>query len=494
MPPSSRKPSPPKKGAVIKLSREWTLGDQIGQGGFGRVFAASSGGTEAVVKLVPKDPGAERELLFVNLGDARNVVPIIENGEYGDFWALVMPRAEMSLREYIDSSGDRLNLMETIAVLKDVCDTLADLEASVVHRDLKPQNILRLGGHWCLADFGIARYAEATTAPDTQKFALSPPYAAPERWRMEHATSAADIYAFGVMAYEMVAGALPFSGPDFRHQHLHDDPPRLADAPPAFGSLVDECLYKAPQARPRAANICARPDKVSGAAGSPGLARLQEVNREEVRRRGEGSREQSAARSEAERREVLAATAQKAFDQISAGLHDAITEAAPAAVASAARGGGWTLKLNRAELTLSAMKRHGIGQVAEFDVVCSASLNLTVPQDYYGYSGRSHSLWFGDVQVAGQYGWYETAFMHHPLSGHMSTHTPFSLDPGAEAARAVGSGINEFAVAWPFTPLVVGDLDGFIDRWATWFANAAQGHLQRPGEMPERRPEGSWRR
>src|SRR5437764_800397 len=86
------------------------------------------------------------------------------------------------------------------------------------------------------------------------------------------------------------------------------------------------------------------------------------------RQSGEGAREQSAAQSVAERREVLAATAQKAFDQISAGLHDAITEAAPAALASAARGGGWTLKLNRAELTQTAMKRHGIGQVAEFDV------------------------------------------------------------------------------------------------------------------------------
>jgi hypothetical protein len=496
MPRSSRKPSPPKKGTVIKLSREWRLGDQIGQGGFGRVFAASSGGTEAVVKLVPKDPGAERELLFVNLGDARNVVPIIENGEYGDFWALVMPRAEMSLREFIDSSGDRLNLMETIAVLKDVCDALADLQASVVHRDLKPQNILRLGGHWCLADFGIARYAEATTAPDTQKFALSPPYAAPERWRMEHATSAADIYAFGVMAYEMVAGVLPFSGPDFRHQHLHDDPPRLADVPPAFGSLVDECLYKAPQARPRAANICARLDKVSGAAGSPGLARLQEVNREEVRRRWEGSREQSAAQSEAERREVLAATAQKACDQISAGLQEAITEAAPAAVASAARGGGWTLKLNRAELTLSAMKRHGIGQLGVcFDVVCSAALSLTIPTDQYGYGGRSHSLWFGDVQVADQYGWNETAFWFNPFFRNRprQPYTPFSLDPGPEAAKAVGPGMNEFQVGWPFTPLVVGDLSDFIDRWANWFADTEQGRLVYPGNMPERPPDGSWR-
>ena len=81
-------------------------------------------------------------------------------------------RGAMSLRQYIDSSGDRLGLMETIAVLKDVCNALADLEASVVHRELKPQNILRLPSHWCLADFGIARDAEATTAPDTQKFAL----------------------------------------------------------------------------------------------------------------------------------------------------------------------------------------------------------------------------------------------------------------------------------------------------------------------------------
>jgi hypothetical protein len=64
-------------GTVITLSREWLLGDQIGRGGFGRVFAASSGNQEAVVKLVPKDPGAERELLFVDLGDARNVVPTV---------------------------------------------------------------------------------------------------------------------------------------------------------------------------------------------------------------------------------------------------------------------------------------------------------------------------------------------------------------------------------------------------------------------------------
>ncbi len=501
MPRSNRKSSSPKRqpatqGTVIKLSREWTLGDQIGQGGFGRVFAASSGDQDAVIKLVPKDPGADRELLFVDLGNVRNVIPIIEHGEHGDFWVLVMPRAEMSLREFIVSSGNRLGLAEAVAVLKDVCDALVDLEPKVVHRDLKPENVLLLAGHWCMADFGISRYAEATTAPDTQKFKLTAAYAAPERWRMEHATSATDIYALGVMASEMVAGVLPFSGPDFRNQHLHDDPPRLVDVPPAIASLVDECLYKAPQARPSAANIRTRLVKVSGTGGSPGLARLQEVNREEVRRRGEASREQSTERSEAERREALAATAQRAFDQISSSLRDAISEAAPAAVASAARGGGWTLKLNRAELTLSAMKRHSVGQLGVcFDVVCSAALSLTIPTDQYGYGGRSHSLWFGDVQVADQYGWYETAFWFNPFFRNRprQPYTPFSLDPGPEAAKAVGPGMNEFQVGWPFTPSVVGDLSDFIDRWANWFADAEQGRLVYPGNMPERPPDGSWR-
>jgi serine/threonine-protein kinase len=51
----------------------------------------------------------------------------------------------------------------------------------------------------------------------------------------------------------------------------------------------------------------------------------------------------------------------------------------------------------------------------------------------------------------------------------------------------------EFQVAWPFTVVSIGDLDEFISRWAGWFADAAQGQLNRPSAMPERQPQGSWR-
>jgi serine/threonine protein kinase len=490
------------KGTQLRLDRTWTIGNRIGGGGFGNVYLVTSGSEEAVAKLVPKAPGADRELLFSNIGGVRNVIPIIGSGEHEGFWVLIMPRAEISLREYLDTSGGSLDLPKTIEALRDICDALTDLASKVVHRDLKPENVLRLNGHWCLADFGISRYAEATTAPDTRKFALSPPYAAPERWRSERATSAADVYAVGVMAYEMVAGHLPFPGPaieQFREQHLHQDPPELKGAPTALEALVDECLYKAPNARPGAANVRMRIDRIAEHAQSAGLARLQEANREQVRRQGDASRKQSEARTEAERRSALVDASQRSFSRISSALQDAIAGAAPSAAVSTSQGGGWSIRLNEAELRLSEISPHQQGawggwEAPRFDVVCTASLNLKIPRSQYGYEGRSHSLWFGDIQQPGDYSWFETAFMISALIGGTGPQNPFELDPSGEAAKAIWQGMAEFQVAWPFTPLIVGELDDFIDRWAGWFADAAGGRLSHPSSMPERNPQGSWRR
>ena len=158
-------------GTHLHLAHEWIVGDRIGGGGFGEVYAATNGDEEAAIKFVPKAPGADRELLFVGLAGFRNVVPIIDSGETPDSWILVMPRAQKSLRDHLAASGGHLEPSDAVAVMKDVCDALVDLNGKVVHRDLKPENVLLLSGHWCLADFGISRYAEATTAPDTQKYA-----------------------------------------------------------------------------------------------------------------------------------------------------------------------------------------------------------------------------------------------------------------------------------------------------------------------------------
>ena len=156
----------------IKLGHdEWEITERIGSGGFGEVFRVTCGAKERALKLVPKSAGAERELLFVDLGNVRNVVPVIESGEVDTSWALLMPLAEGSLNDRVTQSKS-LPIEFTVSVLRDVCTALADLSNSVVHRDIKPANILLLDGKWCLADFGIARYAEATTDEATKKFGL----------------------------------------------------------------------------------------------------------------------------------------------------------------------------------------------------------------------------------------------------------------------------------------------------------------------------------
>ena len=224
-------------GYKVRLNNLWTIGEEIGSGGFGKVHVATTNGDEFVAKFIPKYPGADRELLFVDLPESTYIVPIIDSGEYDTYWVIVMPRAERSLRQHLEASPDPIPSSEAIEILKDVCGALVALGVKVVHSDIKPENVLLLEGHWCLADFGISRYAEATTSTNTLKFAMSPPYVAPERWRMERATPAADVYSIGIMAYEMVAGHTPFSAPsheELREQHLHAEPSRLDDIPAAF--------------------------------------------------------------------------------------------------------------------------------------------------------------------------------------------------------------------------------------------------------------------
>jgi hypothetical protein len=180
-------------------------------------------------------------------------------------------------------------------------------------------------------------------------------------------------------------------------------------------------------------------------------------------------------------------------------LKDAIRNAAPAARQQVRPNGGWSLGLNNAELRLESLaptqqSPWGSWDAPAFNVVAHASLSLRIPADRFEYEGRSHSLWYCDAQDQDQYQWFEAAFMMSPFSRRRGRQDPFALDPGEDSAKALWSGIAEFQVAWPFSVVSPGDLNEFIDRWASWFAEASQGRLQHPSSIPERSPTGSWRR
>lgn len=484
----------------VKLSRSlWEVGVRLGSGGFASVFEATDAhGTLAAIKFIPKTPGAEREMLFEDrISGARNVIPFLDSGEDDQHYIIVMPRADRSLRDVVNSGP--LDLETARKALEDIADALIDLERSdVVHRDLKPENVLWLNGAWCLSDFGISRYAEAATAADTRKFSWTPEYAAPEQWRQEHASNATDVYALGIIAFELITGERPFKGDvsELRGAHLHTAPPS-STAPKKLAWLIHDCLTKAAQYRPSPTDFRKRLMLSLHDETAAGLAALQEANQVNAQKRTELARRQSEAKTENERRAALAESGRDAFVRFSQELLDSLLESAPTTTLVAGHNGAWTLELNEAVLKLSEPSTTPAwnNQLApSFDVILRASISLTCKRPIRGYTGRAHSLWFGDIQTKDQYRWYETSFINSVLLHDQTSTRPYALPPGDSSAKALYGGMMEFQHAWPFMEVDVFDMSEFLDRWAQWFGFASQGRLAAPSMIPERSAGGTFRR
>jgi hypothetical protein len=482
---------------VIELTRRWTLGRRLDKGSFAVVYeVVDEGGVRGALKLIPKLPGARRELLFEG-ENARNVVPIIDSGEWKGNWVIVMPLAERSLAKHMKAAGPRLAPDAVITILRDIAKALADLDGRVVNRDIKPANILRLDGRWQLSDFGIGRYAEAVTAPDTRKSVMTVEYAAPERWRMERATTASDVYSLGIVAYEALAGGLPFPGPtddDFREQHLHRDPPQLTGMSDALAAIVLECLTKAPQARPSPRSLLERL-KPADTPVSSAAERLRKAHHGEVARASQIATRAEIERSEAERRANLFESARTTLRALGQSVQRAVADGAPSArfTGSQARP-AWRMDLGGAVLEFGDAQPTSVQAFVHyrpaFEIVAHAEIGVRRQPDRFGYRGRSHSLWFCDARTAGEFRWFETAFMS---VGDSPREDPFALDPGDDAGVALAPVVGHVQVAWPFTAIDRDAQPGFIDRWLNWFVDAYEGALGHPSRMPEGDPEGTWR-
>jgi eukaryotic-like serine/threonine-protein kinase len=331
---------------------------------------------------------------------------------------------------------------EAMPILIDIADALAGLQGNVIHRDLKPRTSCSTRGHWSLADFGISRYAEATTAPDTHKYAMTPPYVA------QRTTPATDVYAFGVVTFEMLAGRRPFPGPaleDFREQHLNQDPPPLTNVAPSLAALASESLFKAPQARPTAANVAARL-RLSLQQPSPSALRLQNANKKVIAAQSAASAQASAHASLEEQRSDLFAAATQSFQVLVDRLLTAVLEAASAAQIHRS-GKDIIVRLGNGVLMIDGPQRtpsgalQAYGRPGPFHVVAHSAIRVKQPRDPYEYEGRSHALWFCDAYETGVYGWFETAFMVTPTIAQRFTFDPFALDPTNKDAGGAFSNV-----------------------------------------------------
>jgi serine/threonine protein kinase len=282
------------------LGTTHSLEFELGGGGMSRVFVAEdkSLNRRVVVKVLNPSVAAtfsvarfQREIMVVAKMNHPNIVPVLSAGEVDGLPFFIMPYIEgESLRGRIVRGP--LSLRETVGILKDVMRALAYAHSmGVVHRDMKPDNILLSGSAAVVTDFGVAKAVSAARNKGVIKeggqthgntitgvgISLgTPQYMAPEQAAADpNADHRVDLYAMGIVAYEMLVGSPPFHGRSpqaLLAAQLTELPPPLAsrryDVPVTLADMVMQCLEKDPADRPRNASDLVRlldaPDVLSG--------------------------------------------------------------------------------------------------------------------------------------------------------------------------------------------------------------------------------------
>jgi hypothetical protein len=288
-------------------------------------------------------------------GSVEHLLAPIDVGAAGDDLLLVLPLADESLRAALDHGG--LDQLQKLDAIDDVARGLVELaELGILHRDLKPQNVLRREGRWCLADFGISRDLGRSTATYTFAGAGTMPYMAPELWRNQPATVKSDLYALGVLAHEVLAGTRPFPGPDeaaFRDQHLHAPPPNLPAAiSPSIARLILRLLAKDPAERPQDARWVLEQLESARRRLSPTQGELQQAALAARRRGAETEARRAAAESAAATERDRRTQALADLGAILDDAADLVLEALPDAWCGRSPEGVWVAELDSAGISI----------------------------------------------------------------------------------------------------------------------------------------------
>ena len=300
-------PLPQILGGRYRIERE------IGRGGMARVYLAhdEKHARSVAVKVIRPDLAASlgRERFLREIGIAArlrhpNIVPLYDSGDTDGVLHFVMPYEEgPSLRARL-ASGTPLTVSERVSILRDVARAIMYAhEHGIVHRDVKPDNVMLSGGAAVVTDFGIAKAVSvaqgatpASTLTQSGAGIGTPAYMAPEQAVGDPGTDhRADIYSFGCLAYELFAGHPPFHGMPV-HQIIaaHMGTEAVAvdevsrDVPAGVALLIGRCLEKSPDARPQSArelltrlegdSISPEPSSGGGLSSAPAMSVADRVS------------------------------------------------------------------------------------------------------------------------------------------------------------------------------------------------------------------------
>ena len=248
------------------LGTQYRLERELGGGGMSRVYLAEEVklGRRVVIKVLPPEMSAavsverfEREIRLAARLQHPHVVPFLTAGGQGDLLYYVMPYIEgESLRARLGRVGE-LPIADAVEILRDATEALAEAHRQgIVHRDIKPDNILLSRGHGLVTDFGVAKaVAESGRGGTLTSIGVAlgtPTYMSPEQAVADpHTDHRADIYALGCVAYEMLCARPPFDAPTPQGMiaaHVTQQPDPVTryrpTIPPGLAAVVHRCLEK----------------------------------------------------------------------------------------------------------------------------------------------------------------------------------------------------------------------------------------------------------
>ncbi|HEX9563606.1 MAG TPA: protein kinase, partial [Gemmatimonadaceae bacterium] len=293
----------PQDRVAAAVAGRYAIERELGRGGMATVYLAEDlrHHRKVAIKVLKDDVSASvgatrflREIEIAAQLQHPHILPLLDSGEAGGVLYYVMPFVEgQSLRQRLAREGE-LPVGDAVHILIEVADALSYAHAhGVVHRDIKPDNIMLAGRHAVVADFGVARaVSEAIDINTLTSLGVAlgtPAYMAPEQAVADpHVDQRADIYALGIVAYELLAGRTPFAGATPQQMlaaHVTEKPdppsryrPGLA---PALEQAVLRCLEKRAADRHQSADdllAILEPLATPSGGTSPTEARLPAVS------------------------------------------------------------------------------------------------------------------------------------------------------------------------------------------------------------------------
>ncbi|HYO19466.1 MAG TPA: serine/threonine-protein kinase [Dermatophilaceae bacterium] len=266
------------------LEDRYTLTGLIASGGMGEVWAATDAVLDRAVAVKLMNPTLSQRSSFLERfrAEARysaaldhpNITTVYDYGEDEGSAYLVMELVVGQPLSQIISGRAPLSAPETASILIQAASALeAAHQHGVVHRDVKPANILITpDGTAKLTDFGISRLVSSEPRTRSGEVLGTAQYLSPEQTLGQPATASSDIYALGVVGHEMLTDQRPFDAETMvatAHAHISEPPPQLPDSVPAWlRDVITSALAKDPADRPAGAAAMARALRVAGTAAS----------------------------------------------------------------------------------------------------------------------------------------------------------------------------------------------------------------------------------